>query len=241
MCRSARLARSCNMRRAHRFCSLTHGREPSKSDEPKDSSSSNGSSSDGSKGGSSGSSSFWTDVDAQPLRRNVAILVGSQVLLNVGVSQVVPCLPILATEMGLGGTGIGSAEEAARTRLLFCRFALSADAWRGRALLSVLMAVPAVARLCLNLPFGRVADTIGRKPLMRYGTLLTAAGCIGTGALMHSGLVPVLASRLLVGAGTAASMTGSGAMMADLTDSAPRHRAQVMVRPCPCAQPAPGR
>ena len=45
---------------------------------------------------------------------------------------------------------------------------------------------------------------------------------------MHSGLPAVLGCRLLVGAGSASSMTGSGAMMADLTDAAPQHRAQIM-------------
>ena len=143
------------------------------------------------------SGSFWEDDPG--LRRNVSILIGSQIMLNIGVSQVVPVLPILATEMGLGATGIG-----------------------------MLMAAPAVARLALNLPYGRMADTIGRKPLMRWGTLATATGSIATGLLMHSGLAPVLASRLLVGAGTAASMTGSSAMMADITDAAPRHRTSIM-------------
>ena len=143
------------------------------------------------------SGSFWEDDPG--LRRNVSILIGSQIMLNIGVSQVVPVLPILATEMGLGATGIG-----------------------------MLMAAPAVARLALNLPYGRMADTIGRKPLMRWGTLATASGSIATGLLMHSGLAPVLASRLLVGAGTAASMTGSSAMMADITDAAPRHRTSIM-------------
>lgn len=111
----------------------------------------------------------------------------------------VPVLPIFATELGLGATGIGA-----------------------------LMAAPAVARLALNLPLGRLADTWGRKPLMQYGTLVTATGSIGTGLLMHSGLPAVLGARLLVGAGSASSMTGSQAMMADLTDSAPQHRATIM-------------
>lgn len=142
------------------------------------------------------SSSFWEDPY---LRRNVSVLVGSQTLLNIGVSQVVPVLPIFAQEMGLGATGIG-----------------------------VLIAAPAVARLALNIPLGKLCDTVGRKPLMRYGTLVTATGCVGTGAAMGAGLPFVLGFRMLVGAGSAASMTGSGAMMADLTDRAPQHRAKIM-------------
>lgn len=143
-----------------------------------------------------GRSSLWEDA---ALRRNVGILVGSQVLLNVGVSQVVPVLPILADEMNLGGTGMG-----------------------------MLMASPSVARLALNLPLGTAADTVGRRPLMQWGTLVTASGAVGTGLMMHSGLPAVCAARLLVGAGSAASMTGSTAMMQDLTDTAPQHRATIL-------------
>ena len=145
------------------------------------------------------SSSLWQD---ESLRRHVGVLVGSQVMLNIGVSQVVPVLPILAAEMNLGATGIGA-----------------------------LMAASSSARLALNLPLGKLCDTLGRKPLMQYGTLITAAGSAGTGFFMHSGLAAVLASRLLVGAGSASSMTGSQAMMADLTDRAPQHRAQLLAPP----------
>ena len=115
-------------------------------------------------------------------------------MLNVGVSQVVPVLPVLASDMQLGATGIG-----------------------------MLIATPALARLALNLPLGQLADTVGRVPLMKYGTLATSLGCVGTGLSMPYGLVPVLLSRLLIGAGSGASMTGSSAMMADLTDAAPQH------------------
>ncbi len=101
--------------------------------------------------------------------------------------------------MGLGATGIG-----------------------------VLIAAPAMARLVLNIPLGKLCDSVGRKPLMRYGTLVTATGCVGTGAAMSHGLPAVLCFRMLVGAGSGASMTGSSAMMADLTDRAPQHRARIM-------------
>ena len=131
--------------------------------------------------------------------RHVGILVGSQVMLNVGVSQVIPVLPVFAQEMGLGATELG-----------------------------LLISTPSLMRLALNLPLGRACDTVGRLPLMRAGTLVTAAGAVGTGLMMPYGLWAVLPFRLLIGAGSAASMTGSGAMMADLTDRAPRHRAMMM-------------
>lgn len=150
---------------------------------------------EGSKSASS-SGSIWEDV---ALRRDVGILVGSQMMLNVGVAQVVPVFPLLATEMGLGAAGTG-----------------------------LLISAPAFARLAVNLPLGRLADTVGRKPLMRWGTLITAAGQFGTGLVMTSGLPAVLGMRLLIGAGSASSMSGSSAMMQDLTDRAPQHRAQLM-------------
>ena len=127
------------------------------------------------------------------------MLVGSQILLNVGVSQVVPVLPIFAAQMGLGATGIG-----------------------------LLISAPPLARLALNLPLGRLCDSVGRLPLMRYGTLVTATGAVGTGLFMPYGLAAVLPFRLLIGAGSGASMAGSSAMMADLTDRAPQHRATIM-------------
>ena len=150
---------------------------------------------EGSKSASS-SGSIWEDV---ALRRDVGILVGSQMMLNIGVAQVVPVFPLLATEMGLGAAGTG-----------------------------LLISAPAFARLAVNLPLGRLADTVGRKPLMRWGTLITAAGQFGTGLVMTSGLPAVLGMRLLIGAGSASSMSGSSAMMQDLTDRAPQHRAQLM-------------
>lgn len=115
---------------------------------------SSGETSCGSRGSSvknSGESNgLWHDENSS-LRRNVGVLVGSQIMLNIGVSQMVPVLPALAAEMQLGATGIGA-----------------------------LMATSSAARLACNLPLGKLCDTLGRKPLMQYGTLVTASGCIGT-------------------------------------------------------------
>ena len=137
--------------------------------------------------------------DDPELLRTVGLLVGAQLMLNMGVSQVVPVIPIFAQQMGLGATGVG-----------------------------LLISAPSLARIVLNLPLGRLADTWGRVPLMRYGTLVTAAGAAGTGLMMPYGLAAVLPFRLLIGAGSAASMTGSTAYMADLTDRSPQHRVAIM-------------
>ena len=42
------------------------------------------------------SQSIWADKE---MTRNVTILVSSQIMLNIGVSQVVPVLPILAAQV----------------------------------------------------------------------------------------------------------------------------------------------
>jgi len=133
------------------------------------------------------------------LIRQISLLVGSQLMLNIGVSQVVPVLPLFASEMGLGASGVG-----------------------------LLVALPSAASTISSIPLGRAVDTIGRVPLMRIGTLTTALGSIGTGLLMSKGLGMVALPRLLVGAGSSASMVGSAAYMADITDAVPRFRARIM-------------
>mmetsp|Transcript_2640 Transcript_2640/g.5825 ORF Transcript_2640/g.5825 Transcript_2640/m.5825 type:complete len:403 (-) Transcript_2640:205-1413(-) len=111
----------------------------------------------------------------------------------------VPVMPMLAAQMGshLGATGIG-----------------------------MVISAPSIAMLLLNVPAGRLCDTIGRKPLMYGGTLMSALGTFLTAfAGSISTLIPC---RLLVGAGICVSMAGSSAYMADLTDRAPKYRARIM-------------
>jgi MFS family permease len=120
-------------------------------------------------------------------------------MLNLGISQVVPVLPYYATESGLTASHLG-----------------------------IVLAMPSASRLLVNLPLGRLADTVGRKPLMVAGTMLTAVGILGTGYAMPYGLVALIPFRLLVGIGSASSMVGSGAMVADLSDDAPEQRARIM-------------
>eukprot|EP00468_Gymnochlora_sp_CCMP2014_P013464 CAMPEP_0167765852 /NCGR_PEP_ID=MMETSP0110_2-20121227/14959_1 /TAXON_ID=629695 /ORGANISM="Gymnochlora sp., Strain CCMP2014" /LENGTH=460 /DNA_ID=CAMNT_0007653695 /DNA_START=87 /DNA_END=1469 /DNA_ORIENTATION=- len=140
------------------------------------------------------------NIDVDPsLVKHVSILAGSQIMLNLGISQMIPVMPMFAAKMGghLGATGIG-----------------------------LILSAPSAATLLLNFPLGRLADTVGRKPLMWCGTALTAIGTTTTGFV--TSLESLLACRLLVGAGAASSMTGSGAYMADLSDRAPAHRAKIM-------------
>jgi MFS family permease len=129
--------------------------------------------------------------------RDVGILTTSQFVNNLGFGCVIPVLPIFATDMGLGPSGVG-----------------------------LILSTSAVSRLVLNIPFGRMADTVGRRPLMVGGQLLTAVASFGTAA---AGTLPtLLACRLLLGAGGSMAMAGSQAYMADLTSKTPDHRAQIM-------------
>ena len=61
---------------------------------------------------------------------------------------------------------------------------------------------------------------------MWAGTAMTACGTIATG--FSGSLMTMLPCRLLVGAGSASSMTGSSAYLADLSDRAPQHRGKIM-------------
>eukprot|EP00938_MAST-03A_sp_MAST-3A-sp1_P001878 g1878.t1 len=133
------------------------------------------------------------------LVKQVSILTGSQLVLNLGFAQMVPVIPLFAAQMGghLGATGIG-----------------------------LVLSAPALANFLINIPAGRLVDTVGRKPLMIAGTLFTATGTAMTG--LSSTLLAVIPFRFLVGAGNACSMTASSAYMADLSDRAPEHRGKIM-------------
>ena len=70
-------------------------------------------------------------------QKTVAVLTGSQFVNNLGFGSVIPVLPLFAAEMGLGPSGVG-----------------------------LILSTSAVSRLALNIPFGRLTDVVGRKPLM---------------------------------------------------------------------------
>mmetsp|Transcript_2204 Transcript_2204/g.3755 ORF Transcript_2204/g.3755 Transcript_2204/m.3755 type:complete len:542 (-) Transcript_2204:116-1741(-) len=141
---------------------------------------------------------FLRSLD-KDLLRNVSILTGSQLVLNLGFSQMVPVIPMLAAQMGshLGATGIG-----------------------------LVISAPSIAMLLFNVPAGRLSDTIGRKPLMYGGTLICALGTFGSA--FAGSITTLIPCRFLVGAGICASTAGSQAFMVDLSDKAPNARARIM-------------
>ena len=129
--------------------------------------------------------------------RNVAILTGSQAINNCGWGSVIPVLPIFATEFGLGPSGVG-----------------------------LILTTTALARFVCNIPFARMSDSFGRKPLMVAGQIMTAVASIGTGFCVN--LPTLLACRLLLGTGSSCSTTGAQAYMADITSDYPSYRAKIM-------------
>lgn len=56
--------------------------------------------------------------------------------------QVIPVLPLFAQQMGLGASGVG-----------------------------FLIALPSISSTIFSIPIGRMADKIGRVPLMRAGRI----------------------------------------------------------------------
>eukprot|EP00667_Euglena_gracilis_P005833 EG_transcript_5875 len=142
--------------------------------------------------------SFGAALTAQQ-RRSLLILTGAGAVLNLTFGVVLPAFPMLAADIGMGAAGV-----------------------------SLLIAVPSAARLMLNLPLGRVADTRGRVPLMVAGELLAGLGVACTG--LASSLTSLVAARFLVGTGSSMASAGAHAYLADLTQ-APNvlpHRGKVM-------------
>ncbi len=72
----------------------------------------------------------------------------------------------------------------------------------------------AIPILFVSLPFGRLADSLGRRPLLLVGMLLTAAG--STLIALSSSLEPLIVGRAIQGVGAAASWIAALAVVADL-------------------------
>ena len=169
----------------------------------------NGSS--GNAGGSSGdtvgsSQQRVASGDAGPLpplilsresKAQLAVLLGSAVVLQAGIGAIIPCLPTYAASVGLTASDVG-----------------------------LIVAVPAAARACLNLPAGRVADVLGRKRPWIFGALLDGVGCLATAAA--GGLQSMVAARVTMGAGSAIAGAASGAYAMDVVARFPHHKGRLL-------------
>lgn len=105
-----------------------------------------------------------------------------------------------------------------RFLLLFVaeRFDLGADAAGGEA--GLVLAALALVTVAASIPFGWIADRLGRRPLMLAGGAMGASGI----ALLPSAgsLAEILAFGALMACGSAAFGSASWAMLADLSPSA---------------------
>ena len=103
-----------------------------------------------------------------------SVVTAATAALNFSFGAIVPVLPQYALGLGLGSSGVG-----------------------------LVLAAPAFARVCLNSPFGKLADSRGRRPLMIFGEAAAACGVALTGAAPTA--TTMVAARLLVGAGGSAA------------------------------------
>jgi MFS family permease len=90
------------------------------------------------------------------------------------------------------------------------------------AIVGVLIAASGLSRMLFNFPAGRMADVVGRRPLLVFGPLITlVTALLATGA---EEVWQLVALRLMSGSGTGAFMTGSIIVLSDIDDEAERLR-----------------
>ena len=180
---------------------FTSGRDARKDIDDETSSSSSSSSSPVAEAGAPtgprvhSDSSMWDVAGFLGENRRVAGICVTTALLMAGHSCVAPVLPMFAEEFGASAAQVGATLSA---------FAL--------------------ARLVLNVPFGALADSRGRKPLMVAGPLITAAGMLGSAQCEWGGLPELFFWRFVAGAGSAAYAAGAQATLADLSHRSNRAR-----------------
>ena len=83
----------------------------------------------------------------------LAILLSTGFLVQMGVGAIIVILPAFAQSLGLGAMGVG-----------------------------LLVALPQITKLLFNLPAGFLTDAVGRKPVLLVGGILDAAGQLCTAA-----------------------------------------------------------
>ena len=84
-------------------------------------------------------------------KMQLGILLGTNLLVQMGIGMIIVVLPIFAQSLGLGGLGVG-----------------------------LLVALPQLTKLILNLPVGHLIDVVGRRPALVAGALIDALGQFGT-------------------------------------------------------------
>ena len=140
-------------------------------------------------------STFKAAVDAAalPIDQRVLPISGSLVLNFTGQGIMLPVLPVLARSLGLAAAEIG-----------------------------VVTAASAGARLVLGIPAAKIAERVGRRPLLIAGPAIGAVAMCGMG--LSTSFEHLVLCNALGGVGSALIVAGAGLYLADI--STPRNRAQ---------------
>mmetsp|Transcript_27865 Transcript_27865/g.56074 ORF Transcript_27865/g.56074 Transcript_27865/m.56074 type:complete len:188 (-) Transcript_27865:691-1254(-) len=131
-------------------------------------------------------------------RRQLGVLLACGMLTQAAIGMIVPLMPAYASSRGLSSSGVG-----------------------------FIVAMPALARVLLNLPLGALVD-VARKPPLVIGSLIEGIGSLGTATATSLGAM--LPPRLLVGAGSAAATTAAQAYTMDVVDRYPNHKGVLLGR-----------
>jgi MFS family permease len=91
------------------------------------------------------------------------------------------------------------------------------------SIVGVLIASAGVSRVLFNLPAGRAADAVGRRPLLIFSPIVALAAAIVAPA--SSAIWQLILLRLVAGIGTGAFMTASIVLLSDIGNEAERIRA----------------
>ena len=124
-------------------------------------------------------------LSARRRRAVLAVAIGAIALDTALLGLIAPLLPEIERRTGTGEAGLGLALAAYSLPILF-----------------------------VSLPFGRLADRVGRRPLLLNGLLLTAAG--SAVIALSSSLEPLIAGRAIQGVGSASSWIAALALVSDL-------------------------
>ena len=88
---------------------------------------------------------YWNALTSSH-RKKLAILIGASMVSELGLGVVVPILPSMVQDLGLGATGLG-----------------------------LVLSAPYLARVLLNLPVGALVQRFGRVPMMVTGEIAEAS------------------------------------------------------------------
>ncbi len=125
------------------------------------------------------------DISARRRRAILTVAIGAIALETALLGVVAPLLPEIEERTGTGDAALGLAIAAYSIPILF-----------------------------ISIPVGRLADRIGRRPLLLAGMVMTAFGSILIAS--SEALLPLLAGRAVQGIGSAMSWVAALALVSDL-------------------------